>query len=109
MKKTPSILMALLLPTLSFCQQFTPVGHYNISLKAKGVKSGTKIYLFYQTEGKKIVDSAMSDNGLFHLAGEAAKPLPATLVLDSGNENIAAKTLTFSIRWFEFSPIGASW
>jgi len=51
----------------------------------------------------------MSDNGLFHLAGEAAKPLPATLVLDSGNENIAAKTLTFSIRWFEFSPIGASW
>jgi len=78
--------MALLLPTLSFCQQFTPFGHYNISLKAKGVKSGTKIYLFYQTEGKKIVDSAMSDNGLFHLAGEAAKPLPATLVLDSGNE-----------------------
>ena len=96
--------MALLLPAQSFCQKFRTAGHYNIRLKVTGVKSGTKLYLFYQTEGKKIVDSAMSDNGSFHFAGKVAKPLPATLVLDSGNEGYKSllKYRNMNANMFQF-------
>ena len=56
----------------------------NFVLKAKiGYdKAPAKAYLLQVINGKKVVDSALIDNGVFQFIGTAAEPAMAQLVLD---------------------------
>ena len=56
---------------------------YLITIRAK-VKPDIKAYLFYQTDGKKYVDSAVQKNGIYSFKGIVEKPLNSTLILDHG-------------------------
>jgi len=69
---------ALLLPFTLQAQSQKP---FSINVKMDA-PPGTKIYLAYQTDGKKIIDSALQKQGVFNIKGTASQPLNATLVVD---------------------------
>jgi peroxiredoxin len=46
------------------------------------VATNAKIYLVYQTDGKKFIDSAVQENGAFRINGTVTQPIDATLVAD---------------------------
>ena len=60
---------------------------FNINIKMTADES-TKIYLAYQTDGRKIIDSAIQKNGEFSLSGTSAGPLSATLVANNSGLGI---------------------
>lgn len=69
---------ALLLPFASHAQVPKPFT-IHINMEAP---QGARIYLVYQTDGKKIIDSAVQKNGVFNLSGAVSQPMDATLVAD---------------------------
>lgn len=75
---------ALLLPFTLRAQQPKP---FTINIKMEAPE-GTKIYLAYQTDGKKIIDSAIQKNGVFSLNGAVSEPMNATLVADHAGMGI---------------------
>lgn len=60
---------------------------FNINIKMTADES-TKIYLAYQIDGRKIIDSAIQKNGEFNLSGAVAGPLSATLVANNSGLGI---------------------
>ena len=55
---------------------------FSINIKTTA-DDGVKIYLAYQTDGKRIIDSASQKNGVYSFIGTVSKPLNATLVADN--------------------------
>jgi peroxiredoxin len=49
----------------------------------------TKVYLLYQTDGQKIIDSALLVNGWCLFTGNITRPLYATLVADTSNVGLS--------------------
>lgn len=77
------LLCGAALPFISVSQ--TTDSLFTVKIYAKTMLSKAKIYLLYQQDGKKIVDSAMQDNGLFVYKGKIERPLNATLLCDTTN------------------------
>ena len=76
MKKLVLSVMALL-PLAVLAQK-----PFSVTGDIKGLKTGDKVFLLYQTEGKSIADSATVANGTFSFQGELAEPVRATLFLN---------------------------
>ncbi|WPU93291.1 TlpA disulfide reductase family protein [Mucilaginibacter sabulilitoris] len=55
---------------------------FNINGKVKGLKSGDKVYLFYQPDNQILSDSASVQNGSFHFTGALTHPAQASLYLN---------------------------
>ena len=72
-------LALLLMPLLTIAQT------QNFTFKVNGadINPKIKLYLAYQAEGKKIIDSAVQQNGAYVFNGRVARPLNATLVVDN--------------------------
>ncbi|WP_431293159.1 DUF4369 domain-containing protein [Pedobacter sp. P26] len=66
MKKLLLSAMALL-PIAALAQK-----PFTVNGDIKGLKTGDKVYLIYQTEGKSITDSAIVANGAFAFKGTLA-------------------------------------
>lgn len=76
MKKILLSAMALL-PFAAMAQK-----PFTVNGDIKGLKTGDKVYLIYQTEGKSITDSAMVTNGAFAFKGTLASPAQGSLFLN---------------------------
>ncbi|WP_293783700.1 AhpC/TSA family protein [uncultured Pedobacter sp.] len=76
MKKILLSAMALL-PLAALAQK-----PFTVNGDIKGLKTGDKVYLIYQTEGKSITDSAMVTNGAFVFKGTLASPAQGSLFLN---------------------------
>lgn len=63
---------------------FTALAQKPFALNAniKGLKTGDKVYLLYQADGKNISDSAKVTNGTFTFKGTLAEPAQASLYLN---------------------------
>lgn len=55
---------------------------FAVNGEIKGLKTGDKVYLIYQTEGKSITDSATVANGVFAFKGTLASPAQGSLFLN---------------------------
>jgi peroxiredoxin len=82
-KKVMILLCGAVLPFVSVSQ--TTESLFTVKINAITMPSAAKIYLLYQQDGKKIVDSAMRDNGSFVFKGKIERPLYATLLCDTTN------------------------
>ena len=101
MKKLAIIFFITLLPTIARSQNQTD-STFTITVTTKGSRKDTKIYLAYQIDGKKIIDSATVDlvNATYTLSGQVARLVPATLIVDPdklGVQGLIAKTKTSTI------------
>nr|WP_315418273.1 TlpA disulfide reductase family protein [uncultured Pedobacter sp.] len=76
MKKLLLSAMALL-PLAALAQK-----PFTVNGDIKGLKTGDKVYLIYQTEGKSITDSAIVANGAFAFKGTLASPAQGSLFLN---------------------------
>jgi peroxiredoxin len=76
MKKILLSAMALL-PFAALAQK-----PFTVNGNIKGLKTGDKVYLIYQSDGKSITDSAMVANGAFAFKGTLASPAQGSLFLN---------------------------
>ena len=76
MKKLLLSAMALL-PLAALAQK-----PFTVNGDIKGLKTGDKVYLIYQTEGKGVTDSATVTNGVFAFKGTLASPAQGSLFLN---------------------------
>jgi len=76
MKKILLSAMALL-PFAAMAQK-----PFTVNGDIKGLKTGDKVYLIYQTDGKSITDSAIVTNGAFTFKGTLASPTGGSLFLN---------------------------
>lgn len=76
MKKLLLSAMALL-PLAALAQK-----PFTVNGDIKGLKTGDKVYLIYQTEGKSITDSAIVANGAFAFKGTLTSPAQGSLFLN---------------------------
>jgi peroxiredoxin len=76
MKKLLLSAMALL-PLAALAQK-----PFTVNGDIKGLKTGDKVYLIYQAEGKSITDSATVANGVFAFKGTLASPAQGSLFLN---------------------------
>jgi len=77
------LLYGAAVPLMSVCQ--TKDSLFTVKITATKMPSRAKIYLLYQEEGKKIIDSAVQTNSLFLFKGKIDKPKYSTLVCDTTN------------------------
>ncbi|WP_316817250.1 TlpA disulfide reductase family protein [Pedobacter nyackensis] len=82
-KKLMLLLSGAMMPFMSVSQDKDSL--FTVKINAQRMPSMAKIYLLYQREGKRIVDSAMQDKGVFVLKGKIERPLYTTLVCDTTN------------------------
>ncbi|MFW0714931.1 redoxin domain-containing protein [Pedobacter sp. N23S346] len=66
-----------LLPLAAFAQK-----PFTVNGEIKGLKTGDKIYLIYQGDGKNITDSTTVTNGAFAFKGTVASPAQGSLYLN---------------------------
>jgi peroxiredoxin len=74
-----SMLMALAFAPLLGSAQSVP---FSVTVKLKQEKKGSKAYLVYQQDGKRIIDSVVEKEGIWLFKGTTAEPVKAQLVLD---------------------------
>ena len=74
-----SMLMALAFAPLLGSAQSVP---FSVTVKLKQEKKGSKAYLVYQQDGKRIIDSVVEKEGIWLFKGTIAEPVKAQLVLD---------------------------
>jgi len=75
------LLCGTAVPLMSVSQ--TTDSLFTVKITATKMPSMAKIYLLYQEDGKKIIDSAMQTNGLFVFKGKIDRPRYSTLVCDT--------------------------
>ncbi|WP_316794167.1 TlpA disulfide reductase family protein [Pedobacter frigoris] len=80
-KKVILLLFGAAVPFMSVSQ--TADSLFSVEINAMAMPSKAKIYLLYQQDGKKIVDSAVRHNGLVVFKGKIGGPLNATLLRDT--------------------------
>lgn len=83
MKSFTFIFFAMLLPALVWSQKKLD-STFTVKVSTKGMQKGIKIYLAYQVNGWKIIDSARQNpaQGIYTFRGKITSPVPATLVAD---------------------------
>jgi peroxiredoxin len=82
-KKVMLLLCGAAIPFISVSQ--TTASLFSVKINAGTMLSTTKIYLLYQPDGKKTVDSAIQNKGSFVFKGKIGRPLNATLLCDATN------------------------
>ncbi|PTS92073.1 alkyl hydroperoxide reductase [Pedobacter sp. HMWF019] len=82
-KKVMLLLFVAAVPFMSVSQ--TKDSLFTVRINAAKMPLTAKIYLLYQKDGKKIVDSATQGNGIFVFKGKIERPIYATLVCDTTN------------------------
>ena len=97
MKKLVLSVMALL-PLAALAQK-----PFSLTGDIKALKTGDKIYLFYQKDGKTITDSATVANGVFSFKGELEEPARATLFLNK-NPMVTRPTQTDDVTALYLEP-----
>jgi len=98
MKKLAFIFFIFFIPVLVYSQKRSD-STFTLKVTTRAVDRETKIYLAYQIDGGKIIDSAKQDpmNGTYTFSGKVTKPITATLVADPdqlGLQNLITKTKT---------------
>jgi peroxiredoxin len=88
MKTAQLLATAFLLPFIAFAQN-QQVNTFTLNVRIETADRNTKLYLAYQNEGKKILDSALQKNGQYIITGIVDRPLSATLVADHQGIGIA--------------------
>ncbi|RQO77062.1 alkyl hydroperoxide reductase [Pedobacter sp. KBW01] len=83
LKKVMLLLCGAAVPLMSVAQ--TKNSLFTVKITATKMPAMAKIYLLYQVNGKKIIDSAMQTNGLFVFKGNIDRPRYSTLVCDTNN------------------------
>jgi thiol-disulfide isomerase/thioredoxin len=86
-KKVMLLLCGVAVPLMSVSQTIDSL--FTIKITATKMPSTAKIYLLYQEDGKKIIDSALQTNGLFVFKGKIDRPRYSTLVCDTTNIGIS--------------------
>lgn len=81
------LLCGVAVPLMSVSQTIDSL--FTIKITATKMPSTAKIYLLYQKDGKKIIDSALQANGLFVFKGKIDRPRYSTLVCDTTNIGIS--------------------
>ncbi|MFD1256147.1 redoxin domain-containing protein [Mucilaginibacter terrae] len=89
MKKPLFFAIALLWPLLTLAQPTTD-STCTIKINIGQTQPATKLYLFYQTNGIKYLDSAKYQNGLFVFNLKVSKPLNASIVADHAHLGLQA-------------------
>ena len=82
MRKLITLLTGILMPCLLFAQTRID-STYDLRVNMTNPNKRTKIYLLYQADGKRIIDSATQMNGWFTFKGNAIRPLYATMIADT--------------------------
>lgn len=83
MSKVKCLVAVLLLPLLAIAQ--TNTGNFTLHVNIKDADARSTVFLFWQHDGKLLMDSAKAKNGLFVLSGVVDRPLDATLITDYEN------------------------
>jgi peroxiredoxin len=83
MKKYTLFMIALLSYLVANAQNYAG-GSFRLIVKTKGMDKHTRLFLAWQIDGRKIIDSADLDQqtGNYTFTGKIDRPLPATLVAD---------------------------
>lgn len=91
MKSLTLIFFIILLSALAYSQK-QPDSSFRIKIMTKGIDKDTKIYLAYQINGQKIIDSAKQEpiSGTYTLSGKVTFPVAATLVADPDRSGLSA-------------------
>ena len=84
MNKLTLLLTGLLWPWFLIAQPYSD-STFKLKVNFAAPHQQTKVYLLYQTDGQKIVDSALLVNGWCQFTGKVPRPLYATLVADTNN------------------------
>jgi peroxiredoxin len=90
MKSITTLAAVILLPWLTIAQLKTK-DNFTLKVRFDSEIKVPKMYLAWQYDGKKILDSAIEKNDLFVFSGNIDRPLHATLVAD--HENLGAPEL----------------
>jgi len=90
MKKITLIATIILLPVIAVAQ-IKSARTFTLRIKMNKADKNTRVYLAYQVDGKKIIDSATQRNGFYTFSGFVDQPLNATLVAD--NEGLGVQAL----------------
>lgn len=78
-----SMLIGFILPLVAGLQTATSQEkNFELLFTTNSITEGTKAYLVYQTNGQKIMDSAIVQHNTIRFLGKVRKPLPATVVVD---------------------------
>ncbi|TKC08896.1 TlpA disulfide reductase family protein [Pedobacter frigoris] len=80
-KKVVLLLCGAAMPFISVSQ--TKDSSFAVEINAMAMPSKAKIYLLYQQDGKKIVDSAVQHSGSFVFNGKIGRLVNATLLCDT--------------------------
>jgi hypothetical protein len=91
MKKYTLFMIALLSYQAANAQNYTG-GAFRLIVKTKGMAKHTRLFLAWQMDGRKIIDSADLDQhtGNFTFTGKVDRPLSATLVADADRVGLNA-------------------
>jgi len=87
MKKIVLLFSGFLLSFITIAQE----KDFTLNVQISNAKKNTRIYLVYQNNGKKIIDSAVHRKQAYVITGKINYPLNATLVLD--NEGLGVQTV----------------
>jgi len=87
MKKLLLLATGVLLPFITFAQAQT-TNNFTLSVQITNAQKNTRLYLFYQFDGREITDSATLENGWYTFSGIIPRPLNATIATD--NEGLGA-------------------
>lgn len=82
------VLAALMLPLLTIAQTEK---NFTLQIRVAASRPNMRIYLAYQFEGRKILDSAIMENGFYRFTGSVDQLLSATLITDY--DHIGAQAL----------------
>jgi peroxiredoxin len=98
MKNRALFVFLILLPALALSQK-KPDSTFTLKILTTVINKDTKIYLAYQINGQKIIDSATQEpiSGTYSFSGIVSSPIPATLVADPdgmGLSGLITKTKT---------------
>ena len=92
MMKRKILLFFLILPLLGWSKS----DNYTLTVKIKGVKDGTKAYLFenYGWTNSRVLDSVLQEKGAFLFKGATDGPLKTEVVIDHDNKGIKGLSWT---------------
>ena len=88
MKKLTQTLIFLILTTAASAKTKNSGSGFYITGTIKKASSTARIYLLYQTDGRRILDSSSVINSHFQFKGTAPEPLFAMLLLDNDGKGI---------------------
>ena len=100
MKNILSYLIIFTLPIFCFAQK-----NFEITGTITGLKQSNKVFLVYDADGKKVVDSTIVNDGNFKLSGRVNYPVYASIVLGKNPYLVKGIKLDYFKFLLENSPM----